>query len=343
VAPKLSILIINWNGWRDLRNCLASIEVSDGDGCEVLVIDNGSNDGSADHVRRQFPKVRVHANPSNVGAARALNQGLELAGGEYILRLDADTELHRDGIRRLLRFMAERPDVAVAAPRMYNTDGSVQETARNFPSVLSGLFGRHSLLTRVFPNNRFSCRYLARDNLQATEPFQVQQVSGACMLMRRSVIAEVGPWDEAYPQAYWDDTDWCLRLNKLGKKIYCIPQAGVVHHEGNQPGKKKSPSRIWMFHRGAYRLYRKHYTGGALDPRAWLALTVLSLRAALIIMRNHFGRAAPGNTSARTSDSGGQRPSNRSPLPPKGGGGSWETPLPVPQSGGEGRQRAPRP
>jgi GT2 family glycosyltransferase len=313
VAPQLSIVIVNWNGWPDLQRSLASIEASHAADFEVVVIDNGSTDGSVANLRRDFPTVRVHENATNVGIARAVNQGFQLSRGEYILRLDADTELCPESVARLLRFMAEQPDVAVVAPRTYNTDGTIQETARNFPTVWNGLFGRHSLLTRLFPNNRFSWRYLARDHLLSTEPFPVQQVSGACVLLRRSVLDEVGPLDETF-FAYWDDTDWCLRLNKLGRKIYCLPEAGIVHHEENRPGKRKSWQRIWMFHWGAYRLYRKHYTFGALDPRSWLALGVLSVRAALLALQNRVGGAV--RPPAQAESPGPREVSSHSPSAP---------------------------
>jgi hypothetical protein len=293
MTPRLSILIITWNAWPHLRRCLASLRANEDAEFEIVVIDNASTDGTVANVRRHFPRVRVHANPSNLGGARALNQGFSLVSGEYVLRLDADTELHREAIARLLRFLDDRPDVSVVAPRTYNSDGSVQESARSFPTPLSGLFGRQSLLTRLFPNNRFSRRYLRRDMLTATEPFQVEQVSAACMLLRRSLVAEAGPWDEGYPAAYWDDTDWCRTLHQLGKKIYCVPQAAVVHHESNHAGKKKSPRRIWMFHLGAYRFYRKHYTLGPFDPRALVALAALTVRAGLLLVHNHFLPDAP--------------------------------------------------
>src|SRR5205823_6457669 len=96
-----------------------------------------------------------------------------------------------------------------------------------------------------------------------------------------------GPWDEQY-ECYWCDTDWCMTLGKLGKKIYCVPQATVVHDEQHRADKKKSPSRIWLFHRGAYRLYCKHYLWSRFDPRSLLALLVLSARAAFLLARNHF-------------------------------------------------------
>jgi N-acetylglucosaminyl-diphospho-decaprenol L-rhamnosyltransferase len=289
--PRISVLIINWNSWPDLRRCLESLAAADPADFGIVVIDNGSTDGSCERLRASFPRVRVHGNPRNLGHTRAVNQGFGLLDSDFVLLLDADTEIDRASVERLRRFMLERPDVALVAPRTFNTDGSVQETARNFPSFMSVLFGRQCVLTRLFPDNPFSRRYLMRDKLDATEPFRVEWVSAACMFLRLPVVAECGPWDEGYA-GYWVDADWCLRLGQRGKAIYCVPQARVVHHENNHAGKKKSPGRIWMFHRGAARLYRKHYTAGWLDPRTWVASTGLAMRAAFLILGNHF-KAGP--------------------------------------------------
>ncbi len=288
--PVLSILITNWNGWPDLQKCLESIRLSTFRDFEVLVTDNASTDGSVNNLRTHFPEVKVHMNQENIGAAPAFNHACQIVRGRYILLLDADTELAPDCIDKLMAFMVQREDISLVAPRTFNTDGSVQESARNFPTCMSGLFGRQSILTRMFPRNPFSVRYLQRDKLHTDEPFRVQQISAACMLFRRSLIEEVGPWDEGYPQGRddWVDTDWCMRFKKKDKKIYCLPTAAVVHHDNNLRGKRKTLRRIWNFHWGAYRLYRINYTLGRCDPRAIMAFMALSLRAFVLMIENCF-------------------------------------------------------
>jgi N-acetylglucosaminyl-diphospho-decaprenol L-rhamnosyltransferase len=287
LKPALSILIITWNSWPDIKKCLESIRLSDFTDFEIVVIDNNSTDETVAKLQRYFPEVRLYLNQSNVGHARAVNRGFGLVRGDYVLLLDADTELAPETISKLMSFMRRRNDVSVAAPRTFNTDGSIQESARSFPTAMSGLFGRQSFLTRLFPNNRFSKRYLQRDKLDESTPFQVEQVAAACMIFPRSLVAEAGPWDEGY-FAYWVDTDWCMRLKQIGKKIFCIPQASVIHHEKNRSNRKKSLRRIWSFHSGAFRLYRKHCTFGMLDPRTLMAAAGLSLRAALLSIGNYF-------------------------------------------------------
>ncbi len=292
MKPKVSILIISWNSWPDLKRCLQALAAGDLPDVETVVIDNASRDGSVANLRRHFRRVKVHVNSRNIGHPRAVNQGFTLVRGTYVLVLDADTVLRPESLKMLVDFLDKRADVSVVAPRTFNTDGSVQESARDLPSAMSGLFGRQSLLTRWFPNNPFSRRYLMRDKLNETEPFEVRQVSSACMLLRRRLIDEDGGWDEGYG-GYWVETDWCRRLQRNGRRIYCLPRASVIHHESNRAGRKRSVKRICDFHAGAFRYYYKHHTLGPCDPRAVFALVALAARAGVQIVRNWFLRERP--------------------------------------------------
>jgi N-acetylglucosaminyl-diphospho-decaprenol L-rhamnosyltransferase len=289
-APRVTILIASWNGWSKLRTCLTSIYASDLPATiKVIVVDNGSTDGTQDHIRQEFPQVELRENATNRGHTAAINQGFALADGDYVAVLDDDTELAPDCLRYLLDFSAAHPEVGVVGPRMFNSDGTVQESARNFPSALNGLFGRRSLLTRLFPNNRVARRYLVREFLETDEPFACAQVSGACMFLRREVLDAVGLWDQRYI-GYWVDTDWCQSIRQSGRGIYCVPAARLIHHESNARGKRKSAHRTWIFHRGAYQYFTRWHCRGYWDPRSLLAGTLLTTRAALLIALNAMRR-----------------------------------------------------
>lgn len=263
---------------------------------EVVVVENASTDGTPELLQQHFPQVCALNCAVNLGHTGGFNFGIQHVRGDLVLLLDADTEFDADLIGALVTFMATHPGVAVAAPRLYYADGALQETARNFPSAMSGLFGRQSALTRWFPNNRFSRSYLLREKLHENEAYAVQSLSSACMIFPTSLIGEVGAWDESYP-GYWVDVDWCFKLHGLGKKLVCLPQLRMVHHEGNRRLRRRGARRIWMFNFGAFLLYRKHYTRGTYDPRAVLALGALVARTIAQVLEEavrfgRFGRSA---------------------------------------------------
>ena len=299
-GPELSVLIISWNDWPKLQACLASLMRSSMASYEIIVVDNASSNGTPDRVQAMYPGVRLIRNAQNVGHTRAVNQAFGLATGNYILLLDSDTELEPDCVSILHDYLVHHPDVDLVAPRTFNTDGSVQETARNFPTPLSGLFGRQTLLTRWFPNNPISGRYLQRGQLDHSEPFPVQQVGGACMFFRRELLDVVGPWDTSY-FGYWVDTDWCYQLHAKDRRVVCVPAARMVHHESNARGKRKSAKRIWIFHYGAYQLYTRWHTRGPWDPRAILAGAALLASAGLKAVMNVATPAEPVDQRANAA------------------------------------------
>lgn len=285
--PELSVVIAAWNSGHDLAACLPSLALERNVSYEVVVVDNGSSDGTAGFLASRHPEVLLVANATNLGHCRAVNQGLRAARGRYVLVLDADTVLHAGALGRLVEFMRQHTEAAIAAPRMANADGTLQETARSFPRAMNGLFGRQTLLTRLVPGNPFSRSYLRRQSLEARDPFPVDWVSAACMIFPRDLVDRLGFWDEGF-EGYWVDADWCRRAGTAGGLVYCVPSALVTHHEQNRSGKRKSAARIVSFHRGAHRFYRKHYTWGVLDPRSLAAAAALGARALALMGGNLF-------------------------------------------------------
>ena len=284
-VPTISLIVVTWNSWNDLDRCMQSVYASDFQDLEVIVIDNASVDETCDKLKKSYPQATLHRNSTNLGHARGVNQGFRLVHGKYVMVLDVDTEFPPNMIRGMLEFIRAHPQVSLATPRTLNTDGTIQESARNFPTMMNGLFGRQSLLTRWFPNNRFSRRYLVRDYLDATKPFSVEHISAACMFFPATLLDKVGGWDEQIP-GYWIDADWCMAIKKQGKQIYCVPEFRITHHENFARGKRKSARRIWLFHYGAYQLYNKWYCWGRLDPRSLFAAVMLASRAVLMIIGN---------------------------------------------------------
>ena len=288
-SPDVSIIVATRNSWTDLKACLPSIAGSGTDRYELVAVDNGSTDGTVSRLQMAYPGATVIANASNLGHCRAINQGLRAASGTFVVVLDADTIFWPGALDRLVTFLRRHPEAAIVAPRMLNADGSVQETARTFPRPINALFGRQTILTRLLPRNRFSIEYLRRANLDTSQPFVVDWVSAACMVFRRSLVEQIGFWDEGFG-GYWVDADWCRRAHATGH-IVCEPAARVTHAEQNRSGRKKSAARIVQFHAGANRLYRKHYTWGFWDPRALATCGLLAGRAAVLVLANALRRA----------------------------------------------------
>jgi GT2 family glycosyltransferase len=257
---ELSIVIAACNSEAFVGPCLASLAAEHAPWKEVIVVDNASSDRTVDIIRAEYPGVTVLVNGRNEGHCRALNRGLAVSRGDYLMVLDVDAVVHPGALTALVQFLRGGRAV-IAAPRMLNADGSIQETARRFPTIANGLFGRQTLLTRIFPDNRFARQYLRRDRAGDVRPFEVDWVSAACMAFPRTLVDRLGPWDEGFG----------------------VPDARVVHVEQNRPGRRRGARRVIQFHRGVFRFYRKHYTRGLFDPRALMAAAALSLRAALVI------------------------------------------------------------
>lgn len=291
MSVELSIIIATRNSSRFIEPCLTSLsEGHDGVCAETIVVDNASSDRTLEIVRARFPHVTVIRNDTNHGHCRAMNEGIAAARGTYLMVLDVDTIVGAGTLRHLCEFLRSHEDAAIVAPRMLNVDGSVQETARRFPSVINGIFGRQTMLTRLFPNNRYLRAYLQREQRDETNPFEVDWVSAACMAFRRTLVDRLGPWDEGFG-GYWVDADWCARAHSVGR-VYCVPAGLVVHTEQNRAAQRKGARRIVQFHTGVYRFYRKHYTRGVADPRAIAAALALGARAALLVAGDYM-RAVP--------------------------------------------------
>ena len=281
-VPDLSVLIVSYNTAALVEACLRSIAATiQRCSYEVVVADNGSVDGTVDMVRQNWASVTVLDIGANLGFARANNRALHASSGRYVLLLNSDTEVLDGALDELVAFLDANPRAGMAAPHLLNSDLTDQGTARAFPSAAAALFGRKSLLTRLFPANRWSRRYLVGRTQHGNAPFAVDWVSGACLMVRRSVIDLVGALDEGFFM-YWEDADWCRRVGNAGFGVYCVPSARVVHHEG-QSSRGQSARLVWEFHRSVFHYYTKYYTGlaaVALRPAVGLALAG---RAAAII------------------------------------------------------------
>jgi len=269
----LSVVLVNYNT-RDLtRECLASLyrETVQTD-LEVILVDNGSTDGSADMVAREFPGVVLLRNPCNEGFSRANNQGIAVARGEYILLLNTDTVVLDRAVEKTLAFMRAHPEADVAGCRLLNADRSTQPSARSFPNTRN-LFWLATLLNAVFPKSRvfgqFDLTWFGYDRV-----LEVDTVIGAFLMAKRSAFGLVGGFDEKF-YFYGDEADLLKRMRDAGCRVFFFPGADVVHYGG---GSIRNPLMYYRnLHNSYLRMLRKHYRG------AEFAAALLFLKAAVAV------------------------------------------------------------
>jgi len=279
----LGIVIVSYNTRDLLRACLRSVYASKGDFThDVCVVDNASSDGSAEMVAAEFPQAHLIVNRENVGYPSANNQGLESFGFpasglsdlapetvRFALLLNPDTELPPDALARMLDFMAERPDVGAAGPKLVLLDGSLDLACRrSLPTPEVSLY-KLAGLARLFPNSPRFAQY----NMTYLDPDQVAEVGsvvGAFMLVRAEAIADVGLMDEQFFM-YGEDLDWACRIQAAGWKVYYNPAVTVLHVK--RAASRYSSRAQVEFYRAMDLFYRKHY---AERTPWWLHLLIVN-------------------------------------------------------------------
>jgi GT2 family glycosyltransferase len=221
---------------------------------EVIVVENGSQDGSREFLEREHPEVRLVVNARNEGFARGSNQGMRLARGRYVLLLNTDTEVAPDAVARLVEFLEKNPGHAAVAPRLVHRDGSTQRTVQEFPTLKTALYFS-TPLERWFPDSRELRRYFLRDWDQESSR-DVDQPPAAVLLLRKAVLDQVGLFDEDL-WLFYNDVDLSLRIRAAGWKTHYLAEARVLHHVGGSTSKFADFVATWQKDR--LRFYRKHH------------------------------------------------------------------------------------
>ena len=243
-------------------DCLDSIykTVTDID-WEIYVVDNNSTDGSQAEVKKRFPEVKLIENETNTGFGYANNQALRIMQGRFAVLLNSDAVLKENSVKRLLAFMTTTPSAGIAGVQLLNDDGSRQNSIDNFPSSETEIFNK-SILRLFFPG-----KYPSK-NMSYKDPIEVDSVIGACMMVRKEAIGDVGVFDEDY-FIFLEETDWCFRMNKKGWKVYHVPDAEVFHLSGHS--KKRTPWRSQIeYYISLYKFFKKNRT-----QASYLTLRVL--------------------------------------------------------------------
>lgn len=263
---KLSIIVVNWNTRNLLSNCLSSIIDSRLEwDYEVVVVDNGSNDGSQEMIRGQFEEVKLIPNLDNPGFARANNQALRQCSGEFVLLLNPDTVVKPGAIEILVRFLEDTPEAGACGAYLLNPDGSLQESAYPEPTLFRE-FWRMFHLDELVPYGVYPMEQWDQD-----QPREVDVLMGACMLIRSKALDEVGLLDEDF-YIYSEEVDLCTRLRRTGWSLYWIPTAEVIHF-GGQSTRQVAEDMFLHLYEGKILYFRKHHSD----------LAVLTYKSILLI------------------------------------------------------------
>jgi N-acetylglucosaminyl-diphospho-decaprenol L-rhamnosyltransferase len=262
---SVSVITVTHNHGAFIGLCLKALvpEVTRLHG-EAILIDNRSDDNSAE-IARQFPDVRLFVNTERHGFSANNNYGMAKAQGRYILLLNPDTEVQPGALDTLIQFMDTHPEVGMCAAQLLFPDGSIQPSPRRFPTIGS-FIARRTPIRRFLQNSSLNRRHLMLD-VSHTEPFPVDWLLGACMLIRREVLDTVGPLDEGF-FLYVEDIDWARRMHDAGWQIYYVPQAKIIHHHLAVSDKKLFSRYMWLHLKSMLRYVRKH----SLPPLPGLAI-----------------------------------------------------------------------
>lgn len=233
------------------------------------MVDNGSKEESLQEARERFPQARFIFLGRNTGFAYACNRGAELARGKVLLFLNQDAEIVEAGYRAVVKFLLADKSRAIASGRILYPTGLIQETLRRFPNYSSFLFGRRTLLTKLFPGNRWSRYYLYKDiDLNKTQ--QVEVCAGMVLMVRANVFRKLEGFDEGF-FFYVEDTDFCKRAADAGWETWFVPYKVALHHVGeNIQGTNRTYVKMHHY-KGAYRYLVKHkHPGPILKGLLWL-------------------------------------------------------------------------
>lgn len=255
----VSIVIVNWNACQITCDCLKSVYGQTGNiNFEVIVVDNASTDGSAEMVKRNFPRVTLVENSENLGFARANNIGIRTSKGRYACLVNSDVIMLEDCIKNLMSFMDKHPTIGMAGPRILNPDRTLQPSCRHFPTIWNNLCPALGL-NRIFPKSAFFSgwimNYWNHDSVRS-----VDALSGCFWMVRRKALNEVGLLDEDF-FIYGEDLDWCKRFHKADWDVAFSPGAEAVHIGGassaNAPIKfylemQKADLQYWRKHHGRF-------------------------------------------------------------------------------------------
>jgi len=275
---ELSIIIVNYNVKAFLQNCLLSIKkATEKIDSEIIVVDNASDDGSIELIKKNFEDVILIESPVNLGFSKANNLGLKISQGKYICLINPDTIVEENTFEVMINFMENHPDVGLAGCKILNPDGTFQLACRrSFPTPWVA-FTKIIGLSKLFPKSKLFAKYNLT-YLDENQSYEVDAVSGSFMFLRRDVYEKIGGLDETFFM-YGEDLDYCYRVKQAGYKVYYVHSTQIIHFKGEST-KRSNIDELKHFYDAMRLFVRKHFSGSwiielilqaAINIRSFLA------------------------------------------------------------------------
>ncbi len=288
---RFSVITVNFNAGAHLLACVRSALAAGA--AEVVVVDNGSSDGSVAALRAACgadPRLRILENGANLGFARANNRALPLATGDYLLFLNPDCVVPPAALDRMREVMEQNPRAGMAGCLLVNPDGTEQAGCRRELPTLSTAFTRALGLSRLARHGRGPLRdYVLEGQPLQDGPTEVEAISGAFMFVRRGALEQVGPLDEEY-FLHCEDLDWCMRFRQSGWPVLFVPDVRVVHDKGRCS--RATPIRVlWHMHRGMVRYYRKFFRQRHPATVLWMVTAGVAARFVVLALAASLRRS----------------------------------------------------
>jgi N-acetylglucosaminyl-diphospho-decaprenol L-rhamnosyltransferase len=253
----LEIVIVSWNSSGEIGECLRAFEPLP-EGWQVSVVDNASSDSTVEFIKENFPYVNVVANTDNVGFAKANNQIINATDSDYVLVLNPDTVASRGSIGSAIEKLSSKPRAGVLGVKILNTDGTLQPSAKRFPTPFANFIiatGLHSILPRTWQRDLLLAQYWEHDEERA-----VDWVMGSFMLVKREAIDRVGAIPDEYFM-YFEEVDWCYQVHRGGFEVWFTPDIAITHHGSKSSDQKPSEWRASLMYEGKYKFCKRNYGG----------------------------------------------------------------------------------
>jgi GT2 family glycosyltransferase len=278
-SAMMDVVVVSYRCEPMLRDCLESLRQHSNGQINVHVVDNASRDGTAEMVAREFPEFQLTASERNLGFGAANNVAIRAGSAPYVLCLNPDTRITEGALDQMMEVM-DRRMVGICGPRLELEDGSFDHAAkRSFPTPLSAL-GHFTGVGR-----RRGSGALAAYRAPEVDAGPVDAVNGACMLIRRTALDDVGAFDEDY-WMYMEDLDLCYQFDKGGWVTWYEPSATVIHLKAGTTGAIRSPRLNYAFHYGMFRFYRKHYAAQRAKVVNALVYAGIAVKLLISMARN---------------------------------------------------------